>query len=144
MLDLAGKVRQLLAVTGNKVLTGVVRIIEDPSAFVRPYIAEVGKMIAAVPGKAAGLYDQHIAPLFGGGGAPAARSAVQRQPDGDAATALSPGSPIPAGPTRGAIIKDYLGQRLTTWRATGAASSSTRCWRSSSRSCRFTGICPRR
>ncbi len=113
VLDLAGKVRQLLAVTGNKVLTGVVRIIEDPSAFVRPYIAEVGKMIAAVPGKAAGLYDQHIAPLFGGGGAPAVTSAVQRQPDGDATTTLSPGSPIPAGPTRGAIVKSYLGQRLT-------------------------------
>ncbi|ADJ49060.1 hypothetical protein AMES_7235 [Amycolatopsis mediterranei S699] len=108
VLAFAGKVRELLRVTGHKVLSGLVRAVNDPGAFVAPYKAQVGGMIDTVPDKAHRMYDDHVAPLFGGDRqeTPAAQRTVQRQ---ETAEARQEGEP----PSHSAILWEFLKARLS-------------------------------
>ncbi|WP_245849491.1 hypothetical protein, partial [Lentzea kentuckyensis] len=108
VLAFAGKVRELLRVTGNKVLSGLVRAVNDPGAFVAPYKAQVGGMIAAVPGKAQEMYDDHVAPLFGGDReeTPPAQHTVQRQETAEARQQEAP-------PSHSDILWEFLKARLS-------------------------------
>jgi len=107
--ELAGKVRQFLRVTGIKVLGAAVDIVEDPRAFIAPYQAKVAGMIDTVPAKAQQMYDAHVAPLFAGG--PAATAAVGNGPP--VQRQAVPGGPTTASPDHGAIVWEYLKQRLS-------------------------------
>ncbi len=107
VLAFAGRVRELLRITGNKALSGLVRAVRDPGAFVAPYRAQVGGMVAAVPEKSHEMYDQHVAPLFGGGQeqAAAVQRTVQRQ---EATPTQQEGAP----PSHADILWEFLKARL--------------------------------
>ncbi|MFG1608058.1 hypothetical protein [Actinoplanes sp. NPDC049265] len=114
VLAYAGKVRELLRVTGSKVLSGIARAVKDPGAFVAPYRAQVGAMIATVPAKAEQMYGEHVAPLFGGGrdetaAAPGGRHTVQRQE----ATPVPARQQEAASPSHGDILWEFLKARLS-------------------------------
>src|SRR5699024_9164704 len=114
VLALAGKVRELLRVTGSEVLTCLARAVRDPAAFLAPYRATVAGMIAAAPDAARQMYDQHVAPLLGGGqdqaaatSSPGAQRTLQRQ---ETDTARQPEA---EAPSRGAILWEFLSDRLS-------------------------------
>lgn len=114
VLAFAGRVRELLRVTSSKVLTGVVRAVKDPAAFLAPYKAQVAGMMATVPGKAHEMYNRHVAPLLGGGQepaaapAPAAQRTVQRQ-EVPANAQQQEGAP----PSHTDILWEFLSARLS-------------------------------
>jgi hypothetical protein len=114
VLAFAGRVRELLEVTGSKVITGLVRAVKDPGAFIAPYKAQVAGMIAQVPEKSHEMYDKHVAPLFGGGGramtaaaGPTAQRTVQRQE-----SAPVQQQEEDAGPSHADVLWEYLKQRF--------------------------------
>ncbi|HEY7068843.1 MAG TPA: hypothetical protein VH479_01960, partial [Acidimicrobiales bacterium] len=111
VLSFAAKVRELLKVTGSKVISGIVRAVKDPGAFIAPYKAQVAGMIAGVPAKAKQMYDEHVAPMFGSGPAPApaAQRTVQRQETEPAQAPTQEG----AGPSHGEILWEFLKDRLS-------------------------------
>lgn len=109
VLAFAGKVRELLRITGNTVLSGIVRAVQDPGAFLAPYKATVAGMIAAVPAKAHAMYDRHVAPMLGG--REEAASAPTR--GGPATVQRQEASPAPAQARKPPSHADILWEFLT-------------------------------
>lgn len=115
VLALAGKVRELLRITGSKVLSGLVRAVRDPGAFLSPYRAQVAGMIAAVPDKTQEMYATHVAPLLGDGreetgAAPAVQRTVQRQ---ETSAAPAQQQEEAAAPSHADILWEFLSARLS-------------------------------